>query len=208
MFLLCKLIKWGQGGGWGQRWGKDDFPSVSSVLFVAPSGSLLLGWLTDWLMLLMASALLQVQLPGPTTGCHEPPSLPASDYGWKPILSPSPPGFPPLCLALCYDPGFPSTHAHFLTSAEGNASCLATLILFSWWSALISLPQLVSGPESKWTEKGKWFRTILGSYDMLNQCFFPCDRRYLKNDIEHACQDCGCLPHSAARCSTRHLHTD
>lgn len=121
---------------------------------------------------------------------------------------PSPPGFSPLCLALCYDPGFPSTRAHFLTSAEGNASCLATLILFSWWSALISLPQLVSGPESKWTEKGKWFRTILGSYDMLNQCFFPCDRRYLKNDIEHACQDCGCLPHSAARCSTRHLHTD
>lgn len=151
-----------------ERWFSKHFFSALCLSIWVPAPRL-----ADWLMLLIVSALLQVQLPGPTTGCHAPPSLPASEFmDGSPFYPLPPPGFPPLCLALCYDPGFPFTRSHFLTSAEGNASCLATLILFSWWSALISLPQQVSGPESKWTEKGKWCRTILRSYDMLNQCFF------------------------------------
>lgn len=171
MFLLCKLIKWGQGVAGDKDEGKMIFQAFfqrSLSLHLGPCSS------AGWLINVTHS---QCTAAGAAPWAHNrlpctpiPPSLRV--YGWKPILPPPPPGFPPLCLALCYDPGFPFTRSHFLTSAEGNASCLATLILFSWWSALISLPQQVSGPESKWTEKGKWCRTILRSYDMLNQCFF------------------------------------
>lgn len=124
--------------------------------------------LADWLMLLMASTLLQVQLPGPTTGCHAPPSLLASESMDGSPCYTLPPRISPFVSCPLLRSWISLHSSHFLTSAEGNASCLAALILFSWWSALISLPQQVSGPESKRIDKGKWCRTILGSYDMLN----------------------------------------
>lgn len=100
-------------------------------------------------------------------GCY----LPVSEILYmEALLSepfPSPRIFSPARLAFCYALGLPSACTHFLTSPAGNGSCPDTIILFSWSSALISLPQLVSGPEAKGTQKGKQCRTTLGS-DMLN----------------------------------------
>lgn len=80
-----------------------------------------------------------------------------------------PPGFFSLAsLTLCYDLGLPSTCTDFPTSPAGNGSCLVTIILFSWWSALISLPQLILDPEAKGTRKWKQCRTTLGSSDIFN----------------------------------------
>lgn len=100
----------------------------------------------------------------------QPPSLWVE--GWKHgSAGPSPPpGFispfvscPPLYVWVS-----PPHALTSLTSPAGNASCLATLILFSRWSALSSLPQLVSGPEAKGAQEGKQCRTTLGSHHMLN----------------------------------------
>lgn len=141
----------------GQRGGKDDFPSASPVLFVSPSGSA--HQLTRSLMLLMAGTLLQVQLPGPVTHHWALPPLPAigfwvatsqsqKKHTWKRFSASPSPGLLPLHVlpsAMILAP------ISFLTSPAGNGSCLATIILFCWWSALISSSQLVSDPEAKRT---------------------------------------------------------
>lgn len=162
MTLLCKLIKWGWRGSWGtkmrERWFSKCLASTLcfSIWLSAPQ-------LTCSLMLLMAGTLLQVQLPGPMMQHWAPPSLPATgiwvatsqsqkNCTWKRSSASPPPGLFPLCVlpsAVILAPLF------FLTSPAGNGSYLATIILFSWWSALISSPQLVSDPEAKRTQKGK-----------------------------------------------------
>lgn len=93
-------------------------------------------------------------LPAPRSGAAASPPHSLQACGWKDGSSagPSPPaGFisPFVSCPLLYAWVSPPHALTSLTFPAGNASCLATIILFSRWSALSSLPQLVSGPEAK-----------------------------------------------------------
>lgn len=172
-------MKWGWWGGWRtkmrERWFSKRLASTLcfSIWLSAPQ-------LTCSLMLLMAGTLLQVQLPGPMMQHWAPPSLPATgiwvatsqsqkNHTWKHSSVSPPPGPFPLCFlpsAVILAP------LCLLTSPAGNGSCLATIILFSWWSALISSPQLVSHPEAKRLQKGKHnAESLLGLLACLTSAF-------------------------------------
>lgn len=118
--------------------------------------------LTCSLMLFMAGTLLQVQLPGPWCITEHPHPSQQLAFG---LLHPS---LRKTSMEVLLSEPFPRTSSpcvltsamilaplRFLTSPAGNGSCLATIILFSWWSAWISSSQLVSDPEAKRTQKGK-----------------------------------------------------
>lgn len=180
MTLLCKVIKWGWQAGWATKmresWFSKHLTSTLcfSIWLSAPQ-------LTGSVTLLMAGMLLQVQLPGPKTHHWAPPPIPPSNC----LLGCYIPASENLYMEVLLSEPFPRTSSlHvlpsamilaplcFLTSPAGNGSCLATIILFSWWSAFISSPQLVSDPEAKRTQKGKYnAESLLGLLACLASAF-------------------------------------
>lgn len=204
---------------WGtkmrERWFSKCLTSVLcfSIWLSAPR-------LTCSLALLTAGVLLQVQLSRPMTHRWAPPSLPATSSwldtshshktcAWKLSSASHSLGcFPPSWLALCYDLELLSTCTHFLTSPSGNGSCPATIMLFSSWSALISFPQLVSGPEAKVTQKGKQCRKESWVFWHASLLLLLIWSDASKMIVRRLASLVAAFPHAAAPCSTRHLHTD
>lgn len=178
------------------------------MLFVSPSGSLLLSWLAHWCYSWLACCCRCSSLsPWHITEHPHPsqqlplgllhPSLRKTVHGSAPQQA-LPQDFLPSAMILA--------PLCFLTSPAGNGSCLTTIILFSWWSALISSPQLVSDPEAKRTQKGKHnAESLLGLLACPASAFalIGCLKNYIKKD----CKYCGSFSPSSSLCSTRHLHT-
>lgn len=82
----------------------------------------------------------------PALGIWVATSQAQKNHPWKSSSASPSPGLFPLCVlpsAMILAP------LCLLTSPTGSGSCLSIIILFSWWSALISSPQLVLDPEAK-----------------------------------------------------------